>query len=419
MAKVLVNESSLSGIAEAIRAKNGTATTYKPSQMAAAIEAIETGGGGGGSEEQTEFIQKWASNQLTEIKASNLLGVTTIAQGAFEYQSKLTKVVLPDTVTSLGQHSFSNCAALKEVQLPKYLTSLAGTVFSNSAITTLTFYHTIPTVGANTFDGMGKLTTIYVPGEKYDDYLNYSNWGTFRRFLTPNSKYVGIASGVPMEFNNTKEYSIELKCFDVAPTDYSITANDPELATITEISATTTALTFTVNSLQKEGTLTVTVTVPGDNGYTFNRTVDIVIMEEIPESTYEVVAIDGVTYGFALNDNGYYESTNQKKANSYSYCRVNIHNTVGRTMYLDCISYGESNYDYGILSRVNCELTKTASDDTAALVQQSFKGMASANVQTITYTDAVGECFITVKFRKDSSGDNNNDSLQFKVRFAE
>ena len=46
MGKVLVNETSLSGIANAIRSKNGTTTTYKPSEMAAAISAIETGGGG-------------------------------------------------------------------------------------------------------------------------------------------------------------------------------------------------------------------------------------------------------------------------------------------------------------------------------------------------------------------------------------
>ena len=45
MAKVLVNESSLTGIADAIRGKNGSTTTYKPSEMAAAITAISGGGG--------------------------------------------------------------------------------------------------------------------------------------------------------------------------------------------------------------------------------------------------------------------------------------------------------------------------------------------------------------------------------------
>lgn len=43
MSKVLVNESSLTGIADAIRGKNGETTTYKPSEMAAAITAISGG----------------------------------------------------------------------------------------------------------------------------------------------------------------------------------------------------------------------------------------------------------------------------------------------------------------------------------------------------------------------------------------
>ena len=46
MSKVLVNESSLTGIANAIRGKNGSTDTYKPSEMAAAITAISGGGGG-------------------------------------------------------------------------------------------------------------------------------------------------------------------------------------------------------------------------------------------------------------------------------------------------------------------------------------------------------------------------------------
>lgn len=43
MSKVLVNETSLTGIANAIRSKNGLSAVYKPSEMAGAIEAIQTG----------------------------------------------------------------------------------------------------------------------------------------------------------------------------------------------------------------------------------------------------------------------------------------------------------------------------------------------------------------------------------------
>lgn len=52
MANVLVQDTSLTAIADAIRAKNGEATLYKPSEMAAAITAIPTGGGSGGEVNQ-------------------------------------------------------------------------------------------------------------------------------------------------------------------------------------------------------------------------------------------------------------------------------------------------------------------------------------------------------------------------------
>lgn len=45
MAKKLYEEADIQAIAAAIRAKNGTETTYKASEMAAAVEAIVTGGG--------------------------------------------------------------------------------------------------------------------------------------------------------------------------------------------------------------------------------------------------------------------------------------------------------------------------------------------------------------------------------------
>lgn len=54
MANVLVNDLYLGDIADAIRSKLGVQTTYKPSQMANAIESIS--GGGGGSSLGTKSI---------------------------------------------------------------------------------------------------------------------------------------------------------------------------------------------------------------------------------------------------------------------------------------------------------------------------------------------------------------------------
>ena len=62
MSKVMVNESSLTAIGEAIRGKNGTTNTYKPSEMAAAISSIPAGGGGNLDFSNLEYVQLTSKN---------------------------------------------------------------------------------------------------------------------------------------------------------------------------------------------------------------------------------------------------------------------------------------------------------------------------------------------------------------------
>ena len=49
MAKYTINDTTLTSIADAIRAKGGTSAALTPAQMAEAISAIQAGGGGGGT----------------------------------------------------------------------------------------------------------------------------------------------------------------------------------------------------------------------------------------------------------------------------------------------------------------------------------------------------------------------------------
>ncbi|MBR3686482.1 MAG: leucine-rich repeat domain-containing protein [Clostridia bacterium] len=88
MSKVLVNETSLTAIGDAIRSKNGTENKYKPSEMAAAISAISANGGNG----------------LTVTYA-----VTAIAASAFEGNADITSVSIPESVVSIGAAAFNGC----------------------------------------------------------------------------------------------------------------------------------------------------------------------------------------------------------------------------------------------------------------------------------------------------------------------
>lgn len=123
------------------------------------------------------------------------------------------------------------------------------------------------------------------------------------------------------------------------------------------------------------------------------------------------------TYGFYLNNNNYYESSNKGVSNSYAVCRVTINAPNEAKMYVDCINYAESSYDFGLLSKLNTSLALSSSADSSSNLQKSFSGSQSASIQTVSYTIPKGSSFIDIKYKKDGSVNSNNDSLKFKIRF--
>ena len=149
-----------------------------------------------------------------------------------------------------------------------------------------------------------------------------------------------------------------------------------------------------------------------DNGFDYNT--HTIGTTEITTTMTNI----STTYGFALNDKGYYESNNKKKASSYALCKVTINAPVAFTLTIPYINSGESNYDYGIFGQLDTELANSVADDGAtgsAKVKLNCKGQASADVKQVSYDIPAGEHFIEIKYRKDNSGDQGNDSLQFKI----
>lgn len=138
------------------------------------------------------------------------------------------------------------------------------------------------------------------------------------------------------------------------------------------------------------------------------------------ESVEVVPTITNVstTYGFVLNDNGYYESNNQKKGSSWALCKISFNTPTAFTFTMSYINSGESSFDYGIFGQVDKELANSITDDGntgSTKVKLNCRGQSSTAVKEITYDIPAGEHFIEIKYRKDSSGDQGNDSLQFKI----
>lgn len=413
----------LSAIGVAIREKTGKSDLLTLDQMPTEIASITTGGGGGGD---TTFLKNMLEGTLTEIKESDIpADVTTLAQSAFEYQRQLRTVALPDHITTLQNYSFGSCGVIESIKLPRGLTTLNGVVFSGQGapIRSLTFYENVPTCDAQFIDNSwlnNSNFNIYVPGKSLDAYMSAPVWSTtlLQAHLKPNSPYVPPVADVLLALNEgAKSFTMQLVEFGER-VDVSIRSSDDGVVTGSVLPPADGiySVELTPHSVSDATVMTFAAT-DLDSGDAWEREFTVKVVEEIVAGTYTVEIPEDIQYGFVLNDAGYYESTNKGIDNSISYCVVNINNPSGQTIYIDCINYAESNYDYGVISKINGELTKDvalSADD--AITLKSFKGLASPDVQTVTLGNYT-EGFITIKFYKDSSTGKDNDSLQFKLRF--
>ena len=145
---VVVLDSTLTNIADAIRGKNGSSDTYKPSEMPAAIAAIPSGGGVG--------IPREVS-----------------AQGVYQIPSQSFAFSLPAGATAVGEHAlrgaFRDCTSLTSVDLsPLTAVSASGALngaFNNCTSLTSVSLSSLTTVSGNSafeeaFYGCASLTSV-------------------------------------------------------------------------------------------------------------------------------------------------------------------------------------------------------------------------------------------------------------------
>ena len=354
------------------------------------------------------------------LTADVFSGVQRIGDYAF-YQRNIKQLELPEGIISIEDSAFCRSSLKTDLLLlPSSLKKIGPSAFLYNNIGAFKILNKNSVIECDTNSKFDRNKTIYVPSNLYEDYKNHSYWGMGqdKLNLVPYGEYVydPKISG-SLLFNQSKSYTIELSDFKTAPT-FSITSSNQNIITISNavVNNDNTAITFDVNSLTTKGNATINISIQGQE-MSFNFTGNISVYETIPESTYEVVAVENASYGFELNGNGYYESKNKGIQSSYAICQVNISNMMGKKVYFDCINSGESYCDFGILSKVNTALSLKNNEDSSSNYFKSFNGQSSTDVQTVEYTDAVSDCFIQIKFIKDGSSDQGNDTLQFKVRF--
>ena len=90
-------------------------------------------------------------------------GTTAIANGAFNKQSNLTSVVLPNGLTSIGDRAFAG-TSLTQVTIPASVTDIGSEAFNDAKkLASVTFKEGLKTIGDSAFDGCSLLNTVALP----------------------------------------------------------------------------------------------------------------------------------------------------------------------------------------------------------------------------------------------------------------
>ena len=135
-----------------------------------------------------------------------------------------------------------------------------------------------------------------------------------------------------------------------------------------------------------------------------------------PNNSYTVATASGASYGFTLNSStGYYVSQNAGVASSAAVARVTFTLETACTVTFSYINYAQAGNDYGIFGRIDTALGTTNTADSNPYLSCSASSYNVSTVQTLSYEMSAGTHYIDVKYRKNSSTNQNNDNLQFKV----
>ncbi|MCQ2608678.1 MAG: leucine-rich repeat protein [Bacteroidales bacterium] len=90
--------------------------------------------------------------------------VTNIGVGAFMNCSRLTSIVLPQTISSISESAFYGCTKLISINIPDGVEAISQYVFNEcSSLTSIALPESIRSIGNVAFFGCSKLTSIVIP----------------------------------------------------------------------------------------------------------------------------------------------------------------------------------------------------------------------------------------------------------------
>ncbi len=86
--------------------------------------------------------------------------ILSIGNEAFNHCTGLTTLTIPNSVISIGNSAFANTYSLTSITIPDNVVTFGNEVFRNSGVSDVTLGNGISSIGSNTFNYCGNLTTV-------------------------------------------------------------------------------------------------------------------------------------------------------------------------------------------------------------------------------------------------------------------
>lgn len=114
-----------------------------------------------------DYKGKMPENTEIIIKA----GTKNIQGGAFQHQSNLIAVTLPDGLTEIGDYAFDGCTFLNSIEIPNSVTRICEKAFRDCEdLETVKMSEGIKSIGEAAFRNCDRLVNITIPGGTIDEY---------------------------------------------------------------------------------------------------------------------------------------------------------------------------------------------------------------------------------------------------------
>lgn len=137
--------------------------------------------------ETSSLFDSLVDRSITEVKASDLINVTSIGAYTFAFCRNLVNVIIPNHITTIGDDAFYSCRNLKSIVIPSSVVAIGDSAFSFTGITSITIPGTVERISNASFSNSDITSAIISNGVKIIENNAFSGCSELINIEIPNT----------------------------------------------------------------------------------------------------------------------------------------------------------------------------------------------------------------------------------------